>query len=173
MCRSLNRTVASLIALIGLGSSVFAADFSDALMQTNAQTSSIENLFNGKSVVTNLYSKALKVIKDKETSSTSLAFDKLLAYFSDCPALTQKDIINILYNSNFSFRNTFSLLLPSSTKIPTSGDISSTYNKIYACRHIQNPTVTDINNINTEVNTRYLALYANAFTIASLNNANF
>ncbi len=142
-------------------------------MQTNAQTSSIENLFNGKSVVTNLYSKALKVVKDKETSSTSLAFDKLLAYFFDCPALTQKDIINILYNSNFSFRNTFSLLLPSSTKIPTSGDISSTYNKIYACRHIQNPTVTDIDNINTEVNTRYLALYANAFTIASLNNANF
>jgi hypothetical protein len=115
----------------------------------------------------------LKIVKDKEIISTNVAFDKLKTYFGVCTTLQNKDFIHILYNANYSFRNTFALILPSSTKIPTQSDINKSYQKFFVCKNIQNPTNTDVSNLNAEVNRAYYNIYTNAYTISTLNNSNF
>lgn len=171
---NLNRTYIILcIVFIGISSSVFAVDFSEAFTQANQQSNSIDSLFKWKSTVSNLYSKALKIVKDKEIVSTNVAFDKLKTYFGVCTTLQNKDFIHILYNANYSFRNTFALILPSSTKIPLQSDITKSYQKFFTCKNIQNPTNTDVSNLNAEVNRVYYNIYTNAHTISTLNNSNF
>jgi hypothetical protein len=115
----------------------------------------------------------LKIVKDKEIVSTNLAFDKLKTYFGVCTTLQNKDFIHILYNANYSFRNTFALILPSSTKIPIQSDITKSYQKFFTCKNIQNPTNTDVSNLNAEINRVYYNIYTNAYTVSTLNNSNF
>ncbi|MEI6672341.1 MAG: hypothetical protein WCL02_03050 [bacterium] len=62
--------------------------------------------------MSNLYSKALKIVKDKEVSSTTISFSQLKAYFADCIRVQDADFINILYHIHPGFKNTFALILP-------------------------------------------------------------
>ncbi|MEI6775131.1 MAG: hypothetical protein WCL18_10600 [bacterium] len=55
----------------------------------------------------------MKLAKDKEVTSSTASFDQLKAYFNTCSRIETIDFINILYNSNFSFKNTFILIFPS------------------------------------------------------------
>ena len=112
MFKNLNRTFLLIsLLLIGTCSSVFAVDFSQTIDQMKQDTSSMGDLFQGKPVVANIYSKALKLAKGREISSTTTSFDHLHKYYSDCLRITDADFINILYNSNVSFKQTFQLLL--------------------------------------------------------------
>jgi len=51
-------------------------------------------------------------VKDKEVVATTTSLDQLQSYFTTCSSLKNVDFINILYSSNFSFKNTFDLILP-------------------------------------------------------------
>jgi len=62
--------------------------------------------------VSDLYKKALKIVKDREISSTTTSFDQLKGYYSNCAHIENQDFINVLYNSNPSFKQTFAHILP-------------------------------------------------------------
>ena len=174
MFKNLNRTYIFLsILLIGTCSSVFAIDFSQALSQANEQSAWIDSLFKWKASISNLYSKALKLVKDKEVVAASVSFDQLQIYFNTCTNIKTSDFINILYSSNPSFKNTFDLILPSWTKKPTVDDVKKTYIKFFACRKISTPTLIDISNLNHEINTVNYDAYSNAYTMSTLNKTNF
>jgi hypothetical protein len=98
--------------LIGTCSHVFAIDLFQAFSQVEEQSTSIDSIFQGKPVVSNLYSKVLKIVKDKEITAISSSFDLLISYYSACSHVEKSDFINILYNSNLSFRETFNQILP-------------------------------------------------------------
>lgn len=171
---SFNRIYLTLfILLIGTCSSVFAIDISQAFSQANEQSAWIDSLFKWKSTISNLYSKALKLAKDKEVVATTASFDQLKKYFTTCVGLETADFINILYHSNFSFKNTFDLIFPPWTKEPTTIDINKSYNKFFVCRKISTPTSTDIENLNNEINGLYYDVYINTYTMSTLNKPNF
>lgn len=98
--------------LIGIISPVFAVDFSQVINQMKEDVFSMGDIFQGKAIVKNLYSKALKLAKDREVTATTASFANLKIYYTKCSNLTETDFINILYSSNFSFRETFDDILP-------------------------------------------------------------
>lgn len=108
MFRSLNRTcIVVALLCIGTCSQVFAIDFSQALDQAKAAVSSVAAIFDGDAQVNNLYKKALKLSKDNEVISTTTSLDHLKAYYSVCNGIKKNDFINVLYDSNTSFKTTF------------------------------------------------------------------
>lgn len=173
MFKNLNRTLAFFVLLIGTCSAVFAVDFSQALSQSNEQVAWIDSIFQWKATVSNLYSKALKIAKDKEVSSTTVSFGQLKNYFSTCIAVKDSDFTNILYYIKPAFRNTFLQILPSGTKFPTTAQIDASYNKFFTCRKILTPTANDVASLNNEILTLYDDIYDNAYTISTLNKFNF
>ena len=60
--------VVFLLLFSGLTPGVFAIDFSSALQQSSQDTSTASSLFAGKAQVDNLYTQALKIVKQNETS---------------------------------------------------------------------------------------------------------
>ena len=113
MFKNLNRTYLALcIVLIGTCSHVFAVDFFQAFDQAKEQSISINSLFQGKSVVGNLYTKALKIIKDKELLAISDSIDLLESYYNNCSRIKPSDFMNVLYDTNVSFKETLTQLLP-------------------------------------------------------------
>lgn len=171
---SLNRIYFTLcIFLIGTCSSVFAIDMSQAFSQANEQTTWISALFKWKATVSNLYAKALKLAKDRELGATNFSFDQLKSYFSTCPHVETTDFVNILYHSNSSFRNTFALILPPSTKKPTKDQIDTSYTKFFTCKNIAKPTRTDVENVYNEINRIYYDIYTTTYAMSTLNKSNF
>ncbi len=175
MFKNLNRTFLLIsLLLIGTCSSVFAVDFSQTIDQMKQDTSSMGDLFQGKPVVANIYSKALKLAKGREISSTTTSFDHLHKYYSDCLRITDADFINILYNSNVSFKQTFQLLLATWTTAPDAATINKSYSKFFTCKGITTtPTLDQITSLNTEINTIYFEWYNNAYALSTLNQDNF
>ncbi|HMS90803.1 MAG TPA: hypothetical protein PKC87_01155 [Candidatus Absconditabacterales bacterium] len=170
----LNRIYLTLsLLLIGTCSSVFAIDLSQAFSQAIEQSAGIDTIFKGKSTVSNLYSKALQLAKDKEVTATMFSFDQLKLYFTTCTRLETIDFINILYHSHFSFRNTFDQIFPVGTKHPSTAQIDSSYAKFFACRNIEKPTSADIQNLNNEIHLVYTDIYTNTYTMSTLNKSNF
>jgi len=161
------------LLLIGTCSSVFAVDFSQTLDLAKQDIFSMWDLFKWKSTVSNLYGKALKLAKDKEVSSTTASFDQLAAYFSECSRVTNQDFINILYHTNFSFKNTFDLILPKWTQAPSKKDIDTSYSKFFTCRKILVPTSVDIQNITNEITAVYYAWYTTSYATSTLNEDNY
>lgn len=134
MFRSLNRTYLALcVLLIGTCSSVFAIDFSQAFSQAKEQSSSIGSLFEGKAHVSNLYAKALKLVKDREVNSAMFAFDKLMAIYK-CSTLTNADFINVLFHTNISFKTTFIQIFPKHAKRPSDKEVDASYQRFFACK---------------------------------------
>ena len=158
--------------LVGTCSSVFGIDMSQAFTQAQEQSAGIDSIFKWKSTVSNLFSKALKLVKDTEVTSSVAAFDQLKEYYKPCTFATI-DFINILYRSNSSFRNTFLLILPKKTKTPTLTDINTSYNKFFICKKIANPTSADSANLDTEINAKYLEIYPNIYSMSTINKDNF
>jgi hypothetical protein len=115
----------------------------------------------------------LKLAKDKEVTSSTASFDQLKTYFNTCSRIETIDFIHILYNSNFSFKNTFILIFPSGTKPPTKSQIDASYVKFFACKKNLHPTLTDVDNLNNEINTIYYDIYSNTYTMSTLNKINF
>ena len=174
MFKRLNRTYIFLcLLLLGMSSSVFAIDLSQAFSQANQKSATIGSFFTWKATVANLYFKALQLSKDTEVVATTFSFDQLRAYFSMCPLLDNTDFSNILYHSNSSFKNTFDLILPPSTKRPTILAINISYDKFFACRKIYKPTSDDVEKLNNEINTTYYTMYTNTYTMSTINKANF
>ena len=175
MFKSLNRTcVAVCLLLIGTCSSVFAIDFSQALSQAEGQSQWIETLFQWKAQVSNLYKKALKLSKDREVVATTTSLDQLKEYYNDCSRIKNNDFVNILYNSNSSFKLTFEALLSNKTKSPTTDEISKSYDNFYACKGIgKSHTAADKQAVDNEVQNVYYEWYSNAFSISTLNQDNF
>ena len=172
---NLNRTsIAFCLLLIGTCSSVFAVDISQAIDQMKTDVFSMWDLFEGKPVVSNIYSKALKLAKDKEISSTTTSFDYLKTYYNECSHIENIDFINVLYNSNASFKQTFDQILPEWTKTPTSKQINQSYAKFFACKNILvAATVDQIASLNNEINKVYYDGYSNAYALSTLNEDNF
>lgn len=179
MFKSLSRTYLTLcVLLVGTCSRVFGIDFSQALSQANDRSLSISSIFEGESSVSNLYTKALKLVKDREVTSTTSSLDNLIDYYSDCPAATQSDFINILYNYNTSFKNTFTQILPKGVKYPTSDEITASYAKFLRCKNgiNYNPdtaSIDQIQEINTKINNIYYDHYKNFYQLTSIDNINF
>ncbi len=174
MFKNRNRTYLTLcILLIGTCSSVFAIDLSQAFSQSTDQSAWIDSLFKWTSTISNLYSKALKVVKDKEVVATTTSLDQLQSYFTTCSSLKNVDFINILYSSNLSFKNTFDLILPPWTTQPTKSDIDKSRAKFFVCSKITNPTDTDLQNLNNQINKIYYDVYSNSYTMSTLNKTNF
>ncbi len=162
------------LLLIGTWSSVFAVDFSQALDHMKEDVFSMWTLFKGKSTVSNLYSKALKLTKDREVSATTTSLDQLKDYYSDCNGVKNSDFVNVLYNTNTTFRTIFEQLLDKKTKRPTTEEIQKSYTKLLACKGITvAPTNADITSINDEVQNVYYQGYTNAYTMSTLNQDNF
>lgn len=159
---------------IGTCSSVFAVDFSQAVDQMKEDVSGMWNLFQGKVVVANIYSKALKLVKNLEVTSTTTSFEQLRAYYSDCSNLQDSDFINVLYNSNFSFRQTFDQILPQWTTSPSKKKIDISYAKFFKCKNIfGSGTAQQVDALNKEVNRIYYQWYTNAYSLSTLNQDNF
>jgi hypothetical protein len=100
------------------------------------------------------------------------AFDQLRDFYSAC-SLKNIDFINILYHSNDSFRNTFLLVLPPTTKQPTNVEINKSYDKFFKCKKINNPNIDDISHVDAEINEKYLEVYTNSYTMSALNKDTF
>ena len=160
--------------LIGTCSPVFAVDFSAALDQVRDGALGISALVQGKSHISNLYKKALKLSKDHEVVATTTSLDQLKAYYNDCNGIQTSDLVNILYHSNTSFATTFKLILPKETKRPTADEIDKSYKKFLLCKNITtSPTDADIQSINNEIQTKYYEGYANIYSMSTLNQDNF
>ena len=145
-------------------SAAFAVEFSQILDQMKEDVFSMWDLYQGKTVVANVYSKALKLVKNVEVTSTTTSFEQLRAYYSDCSNLQDSDFINVLYNSNFSFKQTFDQILPEGTIKPSSKKINMSYAKFFTCKNILGPaTVQQVDAINTDVNRIYYEGYSNAY----------
>lgn len=140
--------------------------------QAKTDVFSMWDLFQGKPVVSNLYSKALKLSKDREISATTASLDQLKSYYSECSNIATQDFVNILYNSNFSFRETLDQILPDGTKKPTSLEINKSYAKFFTCKNTisTNDAVTSLNN---EINEAYYTVYSNTYSLGALNEDNF
>ncbi len=170
----LNKLCLSVFLLIGTCSSVFAVDFFQALTQMKEDVFSMWDVFEGKVVVSNLYDTSLKLAKDREVSATMASFSSLKWYYSECTAIQESDFINILYNSNFSFKQTFDQILPEWTKKPSLREINLSYAAFFACKWIQTPaTAPEIAALNEEVNRKYYDGYSNAYALSTLNQDNF
>lgn len=161
------------LLFIGASSSVFAIDLSQAFSQASEQAAGIETLFKWKSTVTNLYSKALQLAKDKEITATIFSFDQLKIYFGNCTRVQTVDFINILYHAKFSFRNTFDQIFPIWTQPPSAAQINASYAKFFACRNIEKPTRTDVQNLTNEIDLVYSDVYTNNYALSTLNRSNF
>lgn len=158
--------------LIGTCSQVFAVDFSQAFTQAEEQSAWIDSIFKGKLAVSNLYSKALKLAKDREIVASSASFDLLKQHYSQCSRVETKDFINVLYNSNFSFRETFNQILPEWTKKPSSKEIDKSYQKFLTCQGVTSTNDT-ITAIRSEINNLYYDGYSNSYSLSSINEDNF
>ncbi len=173
MFKNLNRIYLVLVfLLIGMYSFVFGVDFSQVLDQMKTDVFSMWDLFEGKVVVSNIYSKALKLVKDREISSTTTSLDYLREYYVWCPRATTQDFINVIYNSNASFRETFKQILPLWTKKPHSSEINKSYAVFLACNNMTN-SFDNIQAINTAINKAYYAGYSNAYSLSALNQDNY
>ncbi len=175
MFKSLNRTYLVLaLLLIGNLSAVFAVDLSQAFSQSVEKISPIASLFQGKAQVSNLYSKALKLVKDTETTSIKSAFDGLLDRYATCKGIKQQDIINILYYSNQQFRITFLQLIPKRVSFPTVQDVEESYQKFAVCKWYTD-TLSDkqMASLNAELTQHFSDIYLNTYTISSLTYDNF
>ena len=90
-----------ILLFTGVTPGVFAIDFSSALKQSAQDTTTASSLFAGKAQVANLYTQALKIAKQNETSATDAAINSVVAYFTALPCnVSAKDILHILYVSN-------------------------------------------------------------------------
>ena len=161
------------LVIYGSFSSVFAIDFSQAFRQAESKILNIQDVFQGKATVSNLYTKALKIVKDNEVFSTTQSFVAMNEYYDTCPAIEQVDIINILYQSNSSFATVFEELFSSSVQPPTNIDIENSYQKFFACKNITNPLITHYNSLNNEINKLYYELYITEYRQQTLNQENF
>jgi hypothetical protein len=159
--------------IYGSISSVFAIDFFQAFSQAESRVLDIQNLFEGKASVNNLYSKALKLVKDNEVVSTTQAFLAMGDYYDTCPAIEKVDIINVLYQSNSSFATVFGELFGSSVKVPTKIEIDKSYQKFFVCKNIQNPLVSHYDLLNSEINKLYYEIYITEYRQQTLNQENF
>lgn len=174
MFRNHKRTfILTCLLLIGTCSSVFAVDLSQMFTQATEKIAGIDTIFKWKSTVNNLYSKALKLAKDREVVSTTASFDQLKVYFSTCPRVTPQDFINILYHSNFSFKNTFDIILPKWTVAPNDKQVTVSYNKFFVCRGVLVPTDVDVKNLTDEINGVYYKSYTTSYATSNLNKDNY
>lgn len=163
------------LLLIGTCSSVFAIDFWQALEQAQQSSSWIWSIFRGKSQVTNLYKKALKLVKDREVQSTSFAMDALVDHYSStCNGIKNIDFINVLFNTNIWFKTTFIQIFPKNAQQPSKKEIEKSYQKFFLCENksgtIDLATLTAKNN---EINTLYYENYANNYTLSTVNQKNY
>ena len=100
----------------------------------------------------------MKLSKDREINATTTSLDQLKQYYSDCNGIKNSDFVNVLYNSNSSFKITFEQLFTGNNQQrPTSGEINTSYDKFYACKGIKTThTATDKLSVDNEVQNVYL-----------------
>lgn len=170
----------SSLLLIGIYSQVFGIDFSQALSQAEERSLSLGSIFEGKSSVSNLYAKALKLVKDREVDSTVQSLDSMISLYADCPGVSESDFIHILYNSNLSFRTVFVQIFPKGISYPSKNDIEKSYQKLLACRTTTQVDTSkviasqyQIEQINNEITDAYLSLYANSYMLSTIDQTNF
>lgn len=176
MFRNLNKTYLALcVLLIGTCSWTFGIDFSQALTQANERSLSLSSIFHGKSFVSNLYSKALQSVKDREVIATNVSFKGMKAYYTNCPGVKESDFINVLYNYNTSFQITFKQLFPKGVKYPTTDDIKKSYQKFLVCNTdiTWSATQLQIDAVNNKIESLYMELYTNHYSLSTIDTANF
>jgi len=168
------------LLLIGIYSQVFGIDFSQALSQAEERSLSLSSIFEGKSSVSNLYAKALKLVKDREVDSTVQSLDGMISLYADCPDVSESDFIHILYNSNLSFRTVFLQIFPKGISYPSKNDIEKSYQKLLVCRKTTQVATSkatasydQIEQINNEITDAYLSLYANSYMLSTIDQTNF
>lgn len=197
MFRNLTRTlILSSLLFVGMHSCVFAvgrleskfsaivpnvakaADkgvltMSKVLDQAKDDVFSMKDIFAGKLVVKNLYSQALKLSKGREISATMASFEKLKENYTTCPGIENADFVNVLYNSNISFKQTFKQILPKGTKKPSKEDITLSYKKFFSCNNRLDFKDTYVKNVNAEINALYYQEYSNTYDMDNLNEGTY
>ena len=193
MFRNLTRTLVSIsILFVGMYSCVFAmgrleskfsplvpnlakaADkgaltMSKVLDQSKDDVFDMKDIFAGKLVVKNLYSQTLKLAKGREITATTVSFDKLKQSYATCPGIENSDFLNVLYNSNISFKQTFKKILPKGTKKPSKEDIITSYKKFLSCQNLLDLKQEYIEAINYSINALYYREYRNTYDMNNLN----
>lgn len=155
-----------LFVFAGFASQVFAIDFSDALTQSAQDTSTAATLFAGKAQVSNLYSQAIRIVKQNEISATDQAIRAVVTYFFThaCKKIDTNDVIRVLYNSDFSFAIFFQhlVLTDVSRRVPTVKEVNASYARFLAC---DNHVVKDRTNVEKNVQSLYYqALNSNFYS---------
>jgi hypothetical protein len=150
----------SVLLFAGFTPGVFAIDFSNTLKQSAQDTTTAASLFAGKVQVGNLYSQALKIVKQNETAATDAAVNSVLAYYAALPCtITAQDVLHILYISNLWFRTFFDQQvlssLSSSWSLPTPAAINASYAKFFACEKRTQPVADDFVRVQKNLITLY------------------
>jgi hypothetical protein len=101
------------------------------------------------------------------------SFDALKEYYKICSNVTTLDFINILYNSNLSFKQTFKQILPKGTKKPNKKDIHISYQNFLSCQNLTDFTAKNIETINNDINVLYYQNYNHTYRINSLNESTY
>lgn len=120
-------------------STVFGISLDWMLYEKYMAAKWIDSVFGSKAKVTNMYSKALKLVKDNKIKSTYYGVDSVMAIHSEFAWCNVKksDIINVLYDGNFEFRVAIEQTVINDTKkkvsVPTIGEITRSYKAIIKC----------------------------------------
>ena len=157
----------------GLTSHVFAVDVANTLKQSAQDTSTAASLFVGKTQVSDLYSKALHIVKQNEISSTNEAVNSVVAYFArqSCK-VTANDVLNVFYSSDGRFwsflKNLFSSI---GTSSPTPTAINDSYYRFFACDNKmvgKKPSTEDFAHVQNIVSSIYYQSLTSVFYSSTL-----
>ena len=147
------------------------------MSQSNATTTKISDLFQGKAGVSNLYNKSLKLVQSNVIGATQSSLDQLKIYYQSCSISTQ-DLLNILYVSDSAFAQSFKQIIShqkinASVNAPTQAEIDKSYGIFFACKKISSPSTDDYLQLNKEISTLYADRYTNKLMLSSMTQTNF
>ncbi len=101
MCKKLSNSILCLMVLVfGMWSFGFTASFVDILEQAKTDVFRMSDVFGGNFKMSNLYTKALKLSKQREVKVLSLWFTYVADRYKQqyaCPSINVQDVINVLY----------------------------------------------------------------------------
>lgn len=159
-----------LFVFVGLTPSVFAIDASSALKQSAISNESAGSLFDGQSVVKNLYSRSLRIVRQNESASTQQAIDSVVAYYlgQSCK-IFPVDVINILSTSRTEFKSFFENLVAISFSI-NEILINGSYRRFFACHGWKsaNPEAAKFTIVQNEVAALYYQSLQSIFLSSTL-----
>lgn len=167
--------------MIGYSSHVFAISLEWILSEQYNALKGVQDMFDSKWKVSNIYGSALKLMKDNEVKTTFESIDQVMVMhpeFRLCN-VNKTDVLNILYDANLSFRAALEQTVLKKSKknitLPDPNDILKSYKKIIMCRHTETKLiVTDLyENVRNTLNYNYNGVVNNVHKMATVTQVNF